>query len=245
MLSSVSEVIRRPWGAILVAADYPAVHDANLAWVDKLPKSGLPQVLLEYDEAMRAQGISFRRLVFADAKAAFKTQKQLADMGFQPTRDLGMVRLGVSTCIRNPDLEVREVDTPEEWEVFDAVLAELHAERRYTEEVSQALTDRFHERAPGLKERVYMGLFGGEGAGVATLVPREKFAFLGEVGTRPKFRRKGVARTLVEEVSNLSQQLGFPYVGLMTEWDNEAARTLYGSLGYQPVGEIRGFLKVE
>ena len=241
----MSGVVRRPWGAILVAADYPAVHDANLAWVERLPKSGLPQVLLEHDEAMRAQGISFRRITFADPKAAFKVQKPLAGMGFQPTRDLAMVRLGTSTCIRNPDLEVREVDTPEEWEVFDAVLAELHAERGYSEEVSQALIDRFHERAPGLKERVYMGLFGGEGAGVATLVPREKLAFLGEVGTRPSFRRKGVARTLVEEVSNLGQQLGFPYVGLVTEWGNEAARTLYGSLGYQPVGEIRGFLKTE
>ncbi len=238
-------MIRRPWGAIFVAADYPAIHDANLAWVDTVPKSGLPQVLLEHDEAMRAQGISFRRLVFSDSKIAFKAQKQLVDMGFAPTRDLAMVRLGTSTCIRNPDLEVREVDTREEDEVFDAILAELHAERGYSDEVSQALIERYHERFPPLKERVYMGLFGGEGAGVATLVPREKLAFLGEVGTRPKFRRRGVARTLVEEVSNLSQQLGFPYVGLVTAWDNEPARTLYGSLGYQPVGEIRGFLKLE
>ncbi len=238
-------MIRRPWGAIFVAPDYPAVHDANLAWVDAIPKGGLSQVLLELDGAMRAQGISYRRLTFSDPKAAFEIQEQLIDMDFHAYRDLAMVRLGASACIRNPDLEVREVDTSGEWEVFDAVMSDLHAERGYTEEVSRALIDRYHERAPNLRERVYLGLFGGEGAGVATLVPRERLAFLGEVGTRPKFRRRGVARTLVEEVSNLGQQLGFPYVGLVTDHGNEAARALYNSLGYQPVGEIRGFFKAE
>ncbi|TLZ55380.1 MAG: GNAT family N-acetyltransferase, partial [Methanobacteriota archaeon] len=242
-LSSVSRVEKRPWGALAVAPDYPAVHDANMAWVERVPKSGIGHVVLELDNATRSQGISFRHIEFADPEAAHGVQDSLVDMGFEPTRMVAMVRLGVSTCIRNPDLEVREVDTPEEWEVFDAIFSELHDESGYSDEVSREIIERHRARLSKLKERVYMGLFGGEGAGVATLVPRARLAYVAEVGTRPKFRRRGVARTLVEEVSNLGQQLGIPYVGLTTAWDNDPARALYASLGYQAVGERRGFHK--
>ena len=242
-LSSVSRVQKRPWGALAIAPDYPAVHDANMAWVERVPKSGIGQVVLELDNATRSQGISFRHIEFADPEAAHGVQDALVDMGFEATRNVAMVRLGVSTCIRNPDLEVREVDTPEEWEVFDAIFSELHEESGYSDEVSREIIERHRARLSKLKERVYMGLFGGEGAGVATLVPRTRLAYVAEVGTRPKFRRRGVARTLVEEVSNLGQQLGIPYVGLTTAWDNDPARALYTSLGYQAVGERRGFHK--
>ena len=242
-LSSMSRVQKRPWGAIFVAPDYPAVPEANMAWVERVPTSGIGQVVLELDNATRSQGISYRRIEFADPEAAQPVQDTLIDMGFAPRRFLAMVRLGVSTCIRNPDLEVREVDTPEEWEVFEAILSELAAEFGDPEEVSRETIERHRARLTKLHEKVYMGLFSGEGAGIATLVPRARLAYVAEVGTRPKFRRRGVARTLVEEVSNLGQQMGIPYVGLMTSWENEAARTLYTSLGYQAVGERRGFHK--
>ena len=242
-LSSVSRVQKRPWGAIFVAPDFPAVHDANMAWVERVPKGGIGQVVLELDGATRSQGISFRHLDFADPQAAHEAQGPLIDMGFSPSRSVAMVRLGISACVKNPDLEVREVDTPEEWDVYDAILSELHAESGYSEEVSRELVERYHARLDKLRERVYLGLFGGEGAGIATLVPTEKLGYLAEVGTRPEHRRRGVARTLVEEVSNLGQRMGMPYVGLTTGWDNDAARALYTSLGYQPVGELREFHK--
>ena len=242
-LSAMSRVQKRPWGFLAVAPDYPAVHDANMAWVDRVPKSGIGQVILELDNATRSQGISFRHIEFSDPEAAHQVQDSLTDMGFTPSRMLAMVRLGISTCIRNPDLEVREVDTPEEWEVFEAILSELAAEFGDPEEVARETIERHRARLTKLREKVYMGLFRGEGAGIATLVPRARLAYVAEVGTRPKFRRRGVARTLVEEVSNLGQQMGIPYVGLMTSWENEAARTLYTSLGYQAVGERRGFHK--
>jgi len=242
-LSSVSRVRTRPWGAVLVAPDYPATHDANLAWVERVPKSGISQVLLELDSEMRSQGISFRRLEFADPHAAYDAQEGLVRLGFAPTRAVAMVRLGESACIRNPDLQIRAVDTSEERAVFDAVLADLHHESRYSKEVSRELVRRYHARMRKLNERVYLGLLGGEGAGVATLVPRAKLAYIAEVGTRPAFRRRGVARTLVEELSSVGLQMGIPYVGLSTGWENDAARAMYETLGYRPVGELRGFLK--
>lgn len=243
VFSSVSDVERRPWGALLVAPDYPAVHDANLAWVDEVPGSGISQVLLELDGAMRAQGISFRRLEFSDPKAARGVQKELAGLGFRMGRALAHVRVQHRAPARNPDLEVREVDTSDEWAIVDTILGEIHAEEGLTPEVSQALVERYHDRAPVLGERAYLGLLGGEGAGLVTLVPREKLGLLERVGTRKPFRRQGVARTLVEEASNRSQAIGLPHCGVITTWDNKAAKALYASLGFRTVGEIRSFHK--
>jgi GNAT superfamily N-acetyltransferase len=243
LLSSVSEVVRRPWGAILVAPDYPAIHEANMAWVDAVPPGGISQVLLELDGAMRAQGISFRRLEFSDAKAAHRLQAGLVDLGYRADRTLAMVRLRPAPCIRNEDLEVREVDTPEEWAVFDALMEEMNGESGHAPEVSQAHIERHHERADALGERVYLGLLGGEGVGLATLIPRERLGLVAELGTRKRFRRQGIARTLLDEVSDRANALRLPYVGLISRWENDPARALYESLGFEPVGEIRGFHK--
>jgi GNAT superfamily N-acetyltransferase len=241
--SAGSRVDRRPWGAILVAPEYPQVHDANMAWVEGLPPGGTSQVLLELDSTMRANGISYRHLEFANPEAAVAAHPTLVGLDYRPTRAAAMVRLGSVTCIRNPDLEVREVDTPAERDVFDAVLAELFAESKYSAELSRQLLERIRARSSTLKEVLYLGLFNDEGAGTATLIPREKLALIDEVGTRPKFRRRGVARTVVDDVADRAQAMGLPYVGLVTGWDNTVARTLYESLGYKPVGEIRGFQK--
>src|SRR3989442_5229654 len=107
-------------------------------------------------------------------------------MEFGPARMVVMVLLGVSACIRNPDLEVREVDTPEEWEVFEAIFSELHEESGYSDEVSREIIERHRARLAKLRVRMYMGLFAGEGAGVPTIVPRQRLAYVAEVGTRPK-----------------------------------------------------------
>jgi len=241
--SAAGRIDRYPWGAILLAPEYPLVHEANMAWVDCLPAGGISQVLLELDNVMRANGISYRDLEFEDPTAAAAVHTNLVNLGYQATRAVAMVRLGTAACIRNPDLEIREVDTAEERDVFDAVLGDLYAESQYGEDVSRELIARIRERTPKLRERLFLGLFGGVGAGIASLIPREKLALFDEVGTRPKFRRRGAARTLVDEVSNRAQAMGLPYVGLVTGWDNEPARALYTSLGYTAVGEIRGFHK--
>src|SRR3989442_1911979 len=106
-LSSVSRVRVRPWGAIFVAPDYPAVHDANMAWVERVPKSGISQVLLELDGEMRSHGISFRRLEFPDPEAAYDAQEALIGLDFAPTRGLALVLFGGTPCFRNPDLVTR------------------------------------------------------------------------------------------------------------------------------------------
>ncbi len=243
LASSVSQVLRRPWGAILVAADYPSIHEANMAWVDAVPPGGISQVLLELDEAMRIQGISFRRIEFSDPKAAHGVQGTLVDLGYRADRTVALVRLRPAPCVRNEDLEVREVDTPEEWAVFDAAVQEMNEEAQYSPEVSQALIERHHERAPVLGELVYVGLLGGEAVGVATLVPREKLGLVAELGTRKGYRRQGVARTLLDDVCERATVHGLPYVGLIARWENDPARALYSSLGFDPVGEIRGFHK--
>jgi len=46
------------------------------------------------------------------------------------------------------------------------------------------------------------------------------------------FRRKGVARDLLEAAAQIARKTGAPYLELATANDNEAARALYESLGW-------------
>ena len=47
----------------------------------RVPAGGISQVILELDGAMRAQGISFRRLGVSDPKAAHGGEQTLGDLG--------------------------------------------------------------------------------------------------------------------------------------------------------------------
>jgi ribosomal protein S18 acetylase RimI-like enzyme len=59
------------------------------------------------------------------------------------------------------------------------------------------------------------------------------------VATEPRFRQHGVARCLMAEAEALARRAGCKRCALLVELDNEPARRLYASLGYQAMGEQR------
>ena len=59
------------------------------------------------------------------------------------------------------------------------------------------------------------------------------------VASEPRFRHRGVARRLMAEAETLARRAGCERCALLVELDNEPARRLYTSLGYQAVGEQR------
>ena len=52
-----------------------------------------------------------------------------------------------------------------------------------------------------------------------------------EVGVEPEFRRRGVARALFQQLSDVARERGIGEAFVLTEPDNEAANALYASLG--------------
>ena len=67
--------------------------------------------------------------------------------------------------------------------------------------------------------------------------PAAESLYIDALGTAPEFRRRGVARALLAAAEDRARQLGLGRVSLETEVDNEAARALYESCGFEP-GEV-------
>jgi ribosomal protein S18 acetylase RimI-like enzyme len=71
--------------------------------------------------------------------------------------------------------------------------------------------------------------------GRATPTPREHSLYIDALATDPAFRRRGAARALLDEAERQARELGLPAVSLDTSMNNETARALYASAGYDEV----------
>ena len=69
--------------------------------------------------------------------------------------------------------------------------------------------------------------------------PRSCF-YVDSLATAVRFRRRGVARALLEEADHRARQLELRYVGLDTWVDNRAARSLYKSAGFEEMAQTPG-----
>jgi len=67
----------------------------------------------------------------------------------------------------------------------------------------------------------------------------DRRAYLAEVIVSPEFRRKGVARRLVEESEEDAQGWGADHLYLYVYGPNDAAKHLFGGLGYSNVDDIK------
>jgi ribosomal protein S18 acetylase RimI-like enzyme len=68
-----------------------------------------------------------------------------------------------------------------------------------------------------------------------TRVAREDALYIDALATDPGLRRRGAARALLEEAEREARQRGLRAVTLDTTLDNEAARALYASAGFDEV----------
>lgn len=70
-----------------------------------------------------------------------------------------------------------------------------------------------------------------------TLPPRA--GYISSVAVDAKYRRRGLARALLEEARETTRRSHRPYLALDVLTDNTPARTLYAALGYVPLRELR------
>lgn len=62
--------------------------------------------------------------------------------------------------------------------------------------------------------------------------------FINEVSVHPDFRQKGIAKRLLDRISDLAWDRGCEGIWLATEVDNAPARALYASAGARETGGI-------
>ena len=64
---------------------------------------------------------------------------------------------------------------------------------------------------------------------------------ISNIATHPKYRRRGLARAIMEEIDRYSLENGIVFLSLEVRESNEAARTLYSSCGWIDAGIRKGF----
>ena len=238
---SCCRVEAAPWGACVSNAEFPRVHMANCAWVDRWP-DGLEVEDLVVDVAERYDrlGVGHVAILFSDPRLAFRLQERFASLGFEPKSDLEMVHLRRPDRERADGVAVREVrsDTDrEEWWRLSA--RELDEGGVPTEESRQmiALGRRRHEV---LGVRLFLGAIRGRPVGYASLLTRDHMGYIGDLYTAPEDRKRGVGSTLVLDLLEASLASGNAVTTLTTAWTN-AAQEMYRKLGFMTVGECRRF----
>lgn len=65
--------------------------------------------------------------------------------------------------------------------------------------------------------------------------------YVNNVAVRPEFRRRGVARRLMEELQRYGEKMRLAFLTLEVRESNHAARNLYAKLGYLEVGCRRNY----
>jgi RimJ/RimL family protein N-acetyltransferase len=195
-------------------------------------------------EACEGQPIEVRGVIGEWPTAEALWQLLRADPRFEPTlsaKDL-LYRLPLSAARREairapaPGIAVRALDPEdfEQWERLNtAYLTELHLPLPTPEEQRKAeFVSRSHAR-------LWWGAFDGPRL-VATVGLNATYGSLGPVGgvyTPPEGRKQGLARAamslLIEECRD---HHGFEKLILFTGEDNQGARRLYESLGFEPAG---------
>ncbi len=235
---------RRAYGALLRNDRCPRVFMGNMAWVERLTKDGIEEVLADLDRAFDGSAVRHRYMVFDDAQVAFEQQEALSRFGFQPDAVVAMARLGIPACIANPDLEVREVGKGAPEADFREVWFAIREEMGWTPEEARQVCDLDRQRASTLGQKSFVSYLGREPAGIFSLWPRGRYALVEDVATLPRFRMRGVGRTMIFDGCKKAVDRGCEWTLLMTPLVG-LPQIMYKTLGFQPVGEIRSFLKIE
>jgi ribosomal protein S18 acetylase RimI-like enzyme len=80
---------------------------------------------------------------------------------------------------------------------------------------------------------------GGHVVATTLLTFPARAGYISSVAVDPAFRRRGLARSLLEEARVTTRRVGRPYLALDVLTQNTPARALYDGLGYRPLRELR------
>ena len=236
------EVTATPYGWIARDLRYPLVHHANLAWVERAPEGGLERLLADLDAAFLGTDVRHRFVIFADAQIAYDHQGGFAAAGFRPHADLVLAKVGLPSCIVNPDVVVKEVGDDASEDHYRLVQTAGHAESGYGAEESRQVYAVDRMRAKAVGERTFVGYLGGKPAATYALWLRGTFGLIGNVSTLSTFRMEGVGRTMIFDACRRATNGGCEYALLTTDLF-DTPQAMYKTLGFEPVGELRGFLR--
>lgn len=230
------------WGTIYRDDRFPAIHHANLGWVTSLPDQGSAKILADLATAFRGTSVAHQSLLFEDPAEAYTVQDELVRQGFRPMAELAMAKVGLPACIVNPEVEIRAAEEDPGAADFRVLKIATEAAVGYRQEVVDQLWGFWHERSRRVGMRPFVAYLNGAPAGTISLWARGAFAWIDDVATHPDFRLRGVARTMIFEACRRAASARCEWVLLTADWF-DTPKEMYKTLGFEPVGEVRGFVR--
>jgi len=230
------------WGTIYRDERFAAIHQANLGWVASIPEEGSAKILADLDEAFRGSAVRHQSLLFEDAEKAYAVQEDMARQGFRPIADMAMAKVGLPACIVNPDVEIRPAEEGAAADDFRILKIATEAAFGYSPQVVDQLWGVWHERSKRVGMRAYVAYLNGKPAGTISVWARGPFAWIDDVATQPDFRLQGIARTMIFEACRRAASARCEWV-LLTADLFDTPKEMYRTLGFEPVGEVRGFVR--
>ena len=231
------------WGTIYRDDRFPLIHQANLGWVVSLPEEGPAKILADLAAAFRDTAVRHHSLLFEDAAQAYAVQEDLARQGFRPMAELAMAKVGLPACIVNPEVEVRSVAAgAQATDDFRILKIATESAANYGPEVVDQLWGFWKERSDRVGMMPYVAYLNGVPAGTISVWARGPFAWIDDVATHPDFRLRAVARTMVFEACRRAASARCEWVVLTADLF-DTPKEMYKTLGFEPVGEVRGFVR--
>jgi ribosomal protein S18 acetylase RimI-like enzyme len=230
------------WGTIYRDDRFPLLHVANLGWVSEPPKEGPSEIREDMARAFRGSRVVHESLLFEDADRAFEAQDAFVRLGFRPTAELALAKVGLPDCIVNPDLVIRPAADDQVADDFRTVMGATEAGSGLSRDVIEQLWGVWQERSRRVGMRPYVAYLDGIPAGTVSVWPRGQFAWIDDVATHPDFRMRGIGRTMIFEACKRAMEARCEWLVLISDLF-DTPQEMYRTLGFEAIGEVRGFLR--
>jgi ribosomal protein S18 acetylase RimI-like enzyme len=234
--------VRHGWGTIYRDDRFPLIHRANVGWVSDVPDEGPEKIVEDLDAAYHGTAVRHRALLFEDAEKAFAFQEEFVRLGFRSTAELALAKVGLPDCIVNPEVEIRSAAAGSAADGFRSVMMATEAAAGYSSDVLEQMWGLWRDRSSRTGMRPYLAYLNGVPAGTVSVWPRGIFAWIDDVATHPDFRMQGVGRTLIFEACKRAMEARCEWIVLVSDLF-DTPQEMYKSLGFEPIGEVRGFLR--
>lgn len=231
---------RREWCTVVRNEQWPSVTDSNhVASIRARSQKEIDALLRETDDELDGAAYSAFRI---DPFTPPAVEARLLADGYKSGTDLHLVLSGpIEATTAAPEVEIRPVVSDADWEVLFGLKRADHAEGSpdRSADLSRAISlakkakspevTYFLATADGVDCAFFSSWPGHNGVGVVE-----------DLYTRPEFRRRGIASSLVRHAVNHAWDRGAKHFVISAD-PTDAPKDLYRRMGFAPLFIIRGY----
>ncbi len=224
------------FGTALFNDDFPLFIDGNLLRVESPFDATAAQLIAETD--LRYEGFAHRGIIVPDDAAGSRLAATLGPEGWEVDRLVFMAHRREAD--RESDLEVEECSLDE---VYPLMLeANLHSHGGMTPARAEANAAVRRVFVDVTGARFFVARVDGVHAGFCELYVHDGVAEIDDVHTLQRFRRRGIARGVVDHAVRRAREARANLIFLIAD-DADWPKELYAKLGFDPVGRFWQFTK--